>query len=116
MVRAGVSAANVERTIASIDDELGAVLDQRLHRGQEIDDAKQYLTGSLPRQLETNAGIAGVPAARPSCTGWASTTTAGCRDCIQAVSYDDVARAAARLLDPARAVVAVAGPWTDAPA
>jgi predicted Zn-dependent peptidase len=31
---------------------------------------------------------------------------------IGAVSYDDVMRVARRLLDPARAVVVVAGPWS----
>ena len=58
MVRAGVSSANVARTIASIDEELRLVLADGFPRA-DIDDAKLYLTGSLPRQLETNAGIAG---------------------------------------------------------
>ncbi len=59
MVRAGVSGANVERTIASIDEELRRGARPRASPPAEIDDAKLYLTGSLPRQLETNAGIAG---------------------------------------------------------
>ena len=81
----------------------------------EIDDAKQYLTGSLPRQLETNAGIAGFLLSA-ELHGLGIDHDRRLPGLIQAVSYDDVARAAARLLDPARAVVAVAGPWTDAPA
>jgi zinc protease len=114
MVRAGVSGANVERTIASIDDELGAVLTSGFTTA-EIDDAKQYLTGSLPRQLETNAGIAGFLLSA-ELHGLGIDHDRRLPGLIQAVSYDDVARAASRLLDPARAVVAVAGPWTDAPA
>ena len=114
MVRAGVSGANVERTIASIDEELGAVL-TRGFTAAEIDDAKQYLTGSLPRQLETNGGIAGFLLSA-ELHGLGIDHDRRLPGLIQAVSYDDVARAAARLLDPARAVVAVAGPWTDAPA
>ena len=57
MVRAGVSADNVERTIASIDQELALVLGEGFTE-KEIAESKQYLVGSLPRQLETNGGIA----------------------------------------------------------
>lgn len=57
VVRAGVSAANVERTIRAIDDELHQLLFAGLSQ-QELDDSRQYLIGSLPRTLETNAGIA----------------------------------------------------------
>ena len=81
----------------------------------EIDDAKQYLTGSLPRQLETNGGIAGFLLSA-ELHGLGIDHDRRLPGLIQAVTYDEVARAAARLLDPARAVVAVAGPWTDAPA
>ncbi len=56
-IRAGVSAENVERTIASIDTELTAVLTDGFTQ-QEIDESKGYLIGSIPRQLETNGAIA----------------------------------------------------------
>ena len=58
MVRAGVAAENVQRTIDSIDSELNAVLLSGF-TAKEVDDTKRYLIGSLPRQLETNGGIAG---------------------------------------------------------
>ncbi len=58
VVRAGVAPANVERTIASIDDEIGRMRQDGVTPG-ELADAKRYLIGSLPRQLETNGGIAG---------------------------------------------------------
>ena len=35
------------------------MLTEGLRRATELDESKQYLIGSLPRQLETNAGIAG---------------------------------------------------------
>ena len=56
-IRAGVAAANVEKTIASIDAELTAILEKGF-TAQEIDESKSYMIGAIPRQLETNAAIA----------------------------------------------------------
>ncbi len=109
MVRAGVSSENVERTIASIDAELAAVLADGFTRA-EVDDAKRYLIGSLPRQLETNAGIAGFLLAAEA-YGLGSDHDVRLPQLIAEVTDDDVARVTRRLLDPARAVVVVAGPW-----
>ena len=57
VVRAGVNAANVDRAISAIDQEVTT-----LHRegitAKELAESRQYLIGSMPRQLETNAGIA----------------------------------------------------------
>ena len=58
MIRAGVAGPDVERTLASIDHELTLVRDDGL-TAKELDESKRYLIGSIPRQLETNAGIAG---------------------------------------------------------
>ena len=57
MVRAGVSPANVARTVESIDAELTSLVTDGPTE-QELVESKQYLIGSLPRTLETNAGIA----------------------------------------------------------
>ncbi|MGE0359553.1 MAG: M16 family metallopeptidase [Vicinamibacterales bacterium] len=111
MVRAGVASDNVARTIASIDEELRLVLRDGFPPA-DIDDAKLYLTGSLPRQLETNAGIAGFLLSA-ELHGLGSDHDRRLPGFIAAVSREDVARVAARLLDPARAVVAVAGPLAD---
>lgn len=110
MVRAGVSAENVQRTIDSIDSELHAVLAEGFTRA-EVDDTKKYLIGSLPRQLETNGGIAGFLLSAEM-FGLGMDHDARLPERIATVTYDDVARVAARLLDPARAVVVVAGPWS----
>ena len=110
MVRAGVSSANVQRTIESIDAELNAVLLGGFTK-KEVDDSKRYLIGSLPRQLETNGGIAGfLLSAEVFGLGIDHDQRLPAR--ITAVTDDDVARVARRLLDPGRAVIVVAGPWT----
>jgi len=110
MVRAGVAAENVQRTIDSIDAELRSVLTGGFTRA-EVDDTKKYLIGSLPRQLETNGGIAGfLLSAEMFGLGIDHDTRLPER--IARVTHEDVARVTRRLLDPARAVVVVAGPWT----
>ena len=57
VIRAGVNPANVDRAIASIDEEV-----RRMAAGgvstEEMEASKRYLIGSMPRMLETNAGIA----------------------------------------------------------
>jgi zinc protease len=57
VIRAGVSPANVDRAIASIDDEVTALARGGITQ-QELDDSQQFLVGSIPRALETNAAIA----------------------------------------------------------
>ncbi len=110
MVRAGVSSENVERTVASIDAELIAVLTGGFTTA-EVDDAKRYLIGSLPRQLETNAGIAGFLLSA-EVYGLGIDHDVRLPQRIAEVTHEDVARVARRLLDPARVVVVVAGPWS----
>ena len=57
VIRAGVNPANVDRTIAAIDDEVRRMADLGL-TAEELAASKRYLIGSMPRMLETNAGIA----------------------------------------------------------
>jgi len=108
-IRAGVSADNVERAIASIDAELSAVL-QSGFTAQEIDESKSYLIGSLPRQLETNAAIAAF-LLNADFFGLGLDYDARVPGLVQAVTLDAANHAARQLLDPARATIAVAGPW-----
>jgi zinc protease len=108
VIRAGVDPANVERTIAAIDHEVSA-FGRDGASGQEITETRRFLIGSIPRMLENNSSIAtflqtveffqlGLDYDRrlPSL--------------LEAVTRDDVNRAAASVLDPSRACVAVAGP------
>jgi zinc protease len=108
MVRAGVDPANVERAIAAIDAEVRA-LGSGGPTDVEMTESRDYLIGSIPRMLETNQSIAaflqnveqfdlGLDYDRrlPSL--------------LSAVTRDEVAAAAADVLDPDRASIAVAGP------
>jgi zinc protease len=108
VVRAGVSPVNVERAIASIDEELERMTLEGVTPA-ELDDAKRYLVGSMPRTLETNGGIA------------AFLHTADFYDLgldyderlpglIEAVTLDEVLGVARAFLVPARASIVVAGP------
>ena len=108
-IRAGVSADNVERAIASIDAELTAVL-QSGFTLQEIDESKSYLVGSLPRQLETNAAIASF-LLNADFFDLGLDYDARLPGLIQSVSLDAANAAARQLLAPSRATIAVAGPW-----
>jgi zinc protease len=108
-IRAGVSADNVERAIASIDAELAAVLSSGF-TAQEIDESKSYLVGSLPRQLETNAAIASF-LLNAEFFDLGLDYDVRLPGMIQSVTLEAANDAARRLLDPARATIAVAGPW-----
>lgn len=108
-IRAGVNAANVEKTIASIDAELNAVVKDGF-TAQEIDESKSYMIGALPRQLETNAAIASFLL---SCETFGLGLDYDVRlpGLIGAITKDAADAAARRLLNPAMATIAVAGPW-----
>lgn len=108
-IRAGVSADNVERAIASIDAELSAVV-QSGFTAQEIDESKSYLVGSLPRQLETNAAIASF-LLNADFFDLGLDYDERVPGLVQAVTLEAANEAARRLLDPSRATIAVAGPW-----
>lgn len=108
LIRAGVSAANVERTIASIDEELTA-LRRDGFTPREIDESKRYLIGSLPRQLETNAAIAAF-LLNSEQFGLGLDYDVRLPALVDAVTLDDANAAARRLLDPGCATIAVAGP------
>jgi zinc protease len=109
MIRAGVASADVERTLASIDREITQVRDHGLSV-KELDESKRYLIGSIPRQLETNSGIAGFLLSAEF-HGLGADYDRRLPGRIDAVTLDDANRVAARLLDPAHAEIAVAGPW-----
>lgn len=109
VVRAGVAAANVERTLAAIDDEIAAVARGGLTE-VEIDASKRYLIGSMPRRLETNAGIAAF-LAEAEFFGLGLDYDRVFPERVAAVTAAEVHAVARRLLDPSRATIAVAGPW-----
>jgi zinc protease len=109
MIRAGVSPANVDRTIQSIDEELTRARREGLTQ-KELSESKQFLIGSLPRSLETNVGIAGFLQSTEF-FGLGLDYDRRLPDLLGAVGLDAVNDAAIRALDPARATIVVAGPY-----
>jgi zinc protease len=112
VIRAGVSPANVDRAIASIDEELVKLRLEGLTEG-ELNDTRQYLIGSMPRSLETNAGIANF---LQSVEYFQLGLDYDLRlpELLGAVTLPDILAAAERL-DPDRATVVVAGPYGATP-
>jgi zinc protease len=109
-IRAGVSPGNVERAIASIDEEL-ANLAIEGPTDAELAESKQYLIGSMPRTLETNAGIA-VFLQTAEFFGLGIDYDLRVPDLLMAVTRDEVHQAAQQTLAPDKATVVVAGPYT----
>lgn len=108
-IRAGVSAANVDRAIAAIDHEV-TLLAADGPTDQELIESKQYLIGSLPRTLETNTSIADF-LQTTEFFGLGLDYDVRLPSLLQAVSRDDVHAAARQVLDTQRAGVVVAGPY-----
>jgi zinc protease len=109
-IRAGVSPANVERAVASIDEELTKLAEEGPTEA-EVSESKQYLIGSMPRTLETNLGIATFLQTEEF-FGLGLDFDLRVPGMLRAVTRDQVVDAARRTLVPARATVAVAGPYT----
>jgi len=110
-IRAGVSPANVDRAVASIDEEILRLVREGL-TAEELDESRQYLIGSIPRSLETNAAIANFLQVA-QLFGLGLDYDVRLPDLLRAVTLDDVNAAARQLLDPERATVVIAGPYDD---
>jgi zinc protease len=110
MIRAGVNPSNVERAVTSIDEELTTMASEG-PTDREMAESKQYLIGSMPRTLETNIGIATF-LQTAEFFGLGLDYDLRMPALLQAVSREDVHAAAREVLDPSRAVVAVAGPYS----
>jgi zinc protease len=108
VIRAGVAPENVERTIDSIDEEVRRILDPGVTPA-ELADAKRYLIGSMPRMLETNGGIATFLQSAEF-FGLGLDFDRRLPGLLESVTLDEVHAATRRVLDPARAAIAVAGP------
>lgn len=108
VVRAGVDPANVARALEAIDAEVGA-LGRDGATEREFLETKQFLIGSIPRMLETNASIA-VFLQTVEFFGLGLDYDRRLPEVLRAVTLDAVNAAAASVLDPARACSVVAGP------
>jgi zinc protease len=109
LIRAGVNPANVDRALASIDEEIRRLAADGLTE-TELADCKQYLIGSIPRLLETNAAIA-VFLGTAEFFGLGLDHDVRVPALLDEVTLEDVKRAAQRTLDTNRASIVVAGPY-----
>jgi len=109
VIRAGVSPANVDRAVASIDEEVGRLVREGL-TPKELDESRRYLIGSIPRALETNAAIANF-LQTAEFFGLGLDYDMRLPELLGAVTLDEVTEAARRALDPDRATVVIAGPY-----
>jgi zinc protease len=112
VIRAGISPANVDRAVASIDEEVARLVTDGL-TAKELDESRRYLVGSIPRALETNEAIA-------SFLQVAEFFELGLDfdqrlpGLLGAVTLEDANAAARRFLNPDRATLVIAGPYADA--
>jgi zinc protease len=109
VIRAGVSPANVDRATASIDEELTRLRREGL-TAKELKESRQYMVGSMPRALETNAGIATF-LQNAEFFGLGLDYDLRLPDLLGGVTLEAVHRVANRWLDPERATVVIAGPY-----
>ena len=108
-IRAGVSPANVERAVQSIDEEIRRLLADGLTK-KELDESRQYLIGSMPRALETNASIANF-LLNAEFFGLGSDYDRRLPDLLRGVTLDDANAVARRVLNTDQATIVVAGPY-----
>ena len=108
-VRAGVNPANVDRAIASIDQELTRAREEGLTQ-KELDLSRNYLIGSMPRALETNNGIASF-LQTAECFNLGLDYDARQPEFLHSVTLDQVNAAVRDTLDPGHATVVIAGPY-----
>lgn len=105
---AGVAPENVERAFRSMLVEVERLRQEPVPE-TELQDCKRYLTGSLPLQLETNDGVAGV-LVDIEWHGLGLDYVQRYQDLIDSVTPDEIQAAAQKYLDPEAYTLAVAGP------
>jgi len=113
LVRAGVNPANVDRALASIDEEIVRMAAEG-PTDRELAESRQFLVGSLPRRLETNAGIANF-LQMVEFFDLGMDYDVRVPELLGRVTRDEVHAAARAVLDPSRAAVVVAGPYIGTP-
>jgi predicted Zn-dependent peptidase len=109
VIRAGVSATNVDRAIASIDQEISALRREGI-TAKELAESRQYMIGSMPRALETNGGIAQF-LQTAEFFGVGLDYDVRLPRLLGSVTLEEVQAVAQRYLDPDQASVVVAGPY-----
>ena len=109
VIRAGVNAANVDRAIESIDEEVSALRKPGI-TPKELAESRQYMIGSMPRQLETNAGIAQF-LQTAEFFNLGLDYDVRLPELLGAVTLEELHRVAQKYLDVAHATIVIAGPY-----
>jgi zinc protease len=110
-VRAGVNPANVDQAVESILAEIARLRDEPV-TDQELEDGGDYLTGSLPLQLETNEGIAST-LLHMELHKLGDDYVIRFPDLMRAVTKEQIQAAAHKYLDPEHYALAIVGPYED---
>jgi zinc protease len=108
VLAAGVNPVNVQRSIDAMVEEVRRMRDELVPE-DELEDSKRYLTGSLPIQLETNEGVAGIMVDLE----WYELGLDYVRryaDLVNRLTAAEVQNVAQKYLNPEAYVLAVAGP------
>ena len=113
LIRAGVNPANVDRALASIDEEIARMAAEGPTE-RELAESRQFLIGSLPRRLETNVGIANF-LQTVEFFDLGMDYDVRVPELLAKVTREDVHAAARAVLDPSTAAVVVAGPYSGHP-
>lgn len=107
-IRAGVNPVNVAKAVTGGLTEARRLMDEP-PTDEELRLTKQAMIGSLPLRLERNGGIAGMLLTIET-YGLGLDYLERYPDIVEAVTADDVQRAAARLLNPEAYTLVTAGP------
>jgi zinc protease len=111
LLRAGVSQENVDRAIASIDEELKRLVHDGLTQ-PELDDSRRFLIHAMPRALETNSSIANF-LQNAALYELGLDYDLRLPGLLQSVTLDEANAVARRFLDPGKATVVIAGPYEE---
>lgn len=108
LVRAGVDPNNVARALEAIDTEVRNLAASG-PTAVEVTETRDFLVGSIPRMLETNQSIAAFLQSSEM-FGLGLDYDQRLPGLLSAVTLDEIASAAAEVLRPEVAAIAVAGP------
>lgn len=111
VIRAGVSARNVDRAVASIDEEVARTARDGV-TSKELEESRRFMIGALPRALETNAAIAHF-LQQEAFFGLGLDYDVRLPDVLGGVTLDEANAVARCVLDPDRATVVIAGPYQE---
>jgi zinc protease len=114
LIRAGVSGSNIDRAVASIDEEVRKLTTDGLTQ-KELDDSRQFLIYAMPRALETNAGIANYLQTEEF-FDLGLHHDVRVPDLLRAVTLEHANAVAKKFLSVDRATVVIAGPYSTPPA